>query len=274
MFTGTQRDPDRDAHTVTNGTAYDLQIWAISWDGDVGFYDSDFVEVSGTPTAATTTTGCAGVTLASPANEDLSLALTAGGNAVTVRKRTDSEVHWHATVPYDTSQVTVTPTWTHPACVTGTVQSRDYPSDANGHTWPVLTAETAVTSGDPVTVNLASGNPDVHDPTSVTIVLTRAPRYSKAYHLEVTQGGEIEASLSVAPANVMEGGKGDGDGDAVAAGSGGAGHAHTADLLGRRGPGRGLAHRSGRKRLLGHPGPVHPRQDAREDGDAGHPDGR
>ena len=143
----------------------------------------------------------------SPGNGSLSLALTAGGNAVTVKKRTDSEVHWHATVPYGTRQVTVTPTWSYAARITGTVQSRGYPSNANGHTWPVLTAPASVASGEPVTVNLASGNPDVHDPTSVTIVLTRADRYSKAYHLEVTQGGEIEANLSIAPATVMEGGK-------------------------------------------------------------------
>ena len=116
-------------------------------------------------------------------------------------------MHWHATVPYGTGQVTVTPTWSYAAHITGTVQSSGYPSYANGNTWPQLTPETAVTSGGSVTVNLASGNPDVHAPTSVVIVLTRAPCFSTGYHLEVTQGGEIEASLSIAPATVMEGGK-------------------------------------------------------------------
>ena len=180
---------------------YDLQQSGTSLRWSPGDRVSLSIEASCTPTTTTAPP------LVSPGNGSLSLALTAGGSPVTVKKRSDSEVHWHATVPYGTSQVTVTPTWTNPAHVTGTVQSRDYPSNANGHTWPVLTAETAVTSGGSVTVDLASGNPDVHSPTSVTIVLTRADRYSKAYHLEVTQGGEIEANLSIAPATVMEGGK-------------------------------------------------------------------
>ena len=121
-----------------------------------------------------------------------------------------------------------------------------------------------------VTVNLASGNPDVHDPTSVTIVLTRAPGYSTGVPPRGDPGGR-DRGQSLDRSGHGDGGReGDGDGDAVAAGSGGAGHAHSADLLGR-GPGRGLAHRSGRKRLLGRAGPVHPRQDGRDDGDDGPP---
>ena len=207
---GTEASPPQTSQAISgldNGTTYRVRVRAA-----YSAVQSAWTFASGTPGDAPAPLVCVQPQPSEPAPHSprpgyLSLALTAGGSPVTVKKRTDSEVHWHATVPYGTSQVTVTPTWSYAAHITGTVQSSGYPSYANGNTWPQLTAETAVTSGGSVTVDLASGNPDVHAPTSVVVVLTRSPCFSTGYHLEVTQGGEIEADLSISPATVMEGGK-------------------------------------------------------------------
>ena len=167
---------------LTNDRAYRVRVRAVNAAGD-----GPWVHVTARPRVGNPTVS--GVTL------------TANGSPVTVTRYPGSNYLRQATVPYDATSVTVTPTWAGPA--TGTVRSVEYGKQSNVYTGP-----TSVVSGGSVTVDL---NPSEHwyrDFTLVVVDLSLAPGYAGARAILIKKGGPITASISVAPETVREGGPG------------------------------------------------------------------
>ena len=131
------------------------------------------------------------------------LTVTAGGSAVTIScAQPENRVGCRATVPRDTTSVTVTPTWTGTAS-TATVSSRELV-----HSGTVLTAAQSVTSGGSVDVTLASGlaynSAGTEHRTLVRLDLNRDDGKSNHYGLIVYKGGRTSVSLSVSSDSVTE----------------------------------------------------------------------
>ncbi len=167
---------------LTNDRAYRVRVRAVNAAGD-----GPWVHVTGTPGLANPVVS--GVTL------------TVNGSPVTVTRYPGSNYLRQATVPYDATSVTVTPTWAGPA--TGTVRSVEYGKHSNVYTGP-----TSVVSGGSVTVDLNPSELWYRDFTLVVVDLTLAPGYAGARAILIKKGGPITASISVAPETVREGGPG------------------------------------------------------------------
>ena len=192
-FTGTSTTDT--LRGLTNGSTYRVRVRATYAGGN-----SAWVHRSGTPTGTApppTTTQARPVLTA--------LTVSAGGNPVTIScAQPGNRVGCRATVPYVTTSVTVTPTWSGTAN-TSTVSSRELV-----HSGSVLTAPQNVASGGSVDVALASGLPHnlagTEHRTLVRLDLNRNDGKSNHYGLIVYKGGPIGVSLSATPATVREGG--------------------------------------------------------------------
>ena len=167
---------------LTNDRAYRVRVRAVNAAGD-----GPWVHVTARPRVGNPTVS--GVTL------------TVNGSPVTVTRYPGSQTLRQATVPYDATSVTVTPTWAGPA--TGTVRSVDYRDRSRA-----FTPATSVVSGGSVTVDLNDGELWYRDFTLVVVDLSLAPGYAGAWAILIKKGGPITASISVAPETVREGGPG------------------------------------------------------------------
>ena len=191
-FTGTSTTDT--LRGLTNGSTYRVRVRATYAGGS-----SAWVHRSGTPTG----TAPPPTTQARPTLTDLTL--SAGGSPVTIScVQPGNRLGCRATVPYDTTSVRVTPTWSGTAN-TSTVSSRELVHSGN-----VLTAPRNVTSGGFVDVALASGLPHnlagTEHRTLVRLDLNRNDGKSNHYGLIVYKGGPIGVSLSADPNPVREGG--------------------------------------------------------------------
>ncbi len=177
---------------LTNGATYRVRVRAEYSGGD-----SAWVHRSATPTST------APPPPPPQSRPKLSaLSLSAGGSAVTVS--CGDQNLWtgcRATVPRDTTTVTVTPTWTGTAS-TATVSSRELVHSGN-----VLTAAQSVTSGGSVDVALATGQrfTGTEHRTLVNIDLIGGGSKNNHYTVTVYKGGPTNVSLSLYPSPVPEG---------------------------------------------------------------------
>ena len=126
------------------------------------------------------------------------VSLSIGGNAVTLTEAGTNS--WVAHVPFDTTSVSVTPTWSTPT-TTGKVRSTDELQET------VFTPYTTVASGGSVDVTL---NPSEHwyrDDTVVGILLERTQdaSFRNGGTILIKRSGEITATLSANPSTVREG---------------------------------------------------------------------
>ena len=194
-FTGTSTTDT--LRGLTNGSTYRVRVRATYAGGN-----SAWVHRSGTPTGTAPTPPTPPTTQARPVLT--ALTVSAGGNAVAITCRNANRVGCRATVPYDTTSVRVTPTWS------GTTSSATVSSRELVHSGNVLTAPRNVTSGGYVDVALASGLPanlaGTEHRTLVRIDLNRNDGKSNHYGLIVYKGGPIGVSLSADPNPVREGG--------------------------------------------------------------------
>ena len=149
---------------------------------------------------------------AEPAFRLSDLSLSAGGQNITLNVlRRDPGTPpgpakaWSATVPRDTTSVTITPTWTTSG-LTVTVRSKEPYSGKE------ITAPQSVTSGGSVSVDLAPGlrynTAGTEHRTQVEILMTGRRSDGLPWRgggvLTIYKGGPISASLSVSPNPVLE----------------------------------------------------------------------
>ena len=130
------------------------------------------------------------------------------GNPVTLKRKGSgggdgfdvTETIYLAVVPYDTTQVSVVPTWS----ATGTVatawsESRDAPYA--GAPWRRITEKRSIESGNSLNVDLASDHPS----TNAVVHLFRRASHWTSYEIEVRRRGPFGVSLSATPNPVEEG---------------------------------------------------------------------
>ncbi len=165
-----------------------------------------------TPALLALLLGTLGLFSAAPAQAQLratlsGLSLSAGGSTVTLdgcfnaQGNPDYTKPCAATVPRNVLAVTVTPTWDGTPN-TATVSSREMASGKE------LTAPQSVTSGNSVTVALASGlaynSAGTEHRTLVAIQLERTAGLPVYYGITIYKGGPTSVSLSISPNQVTE----------------------------------------------------------------------